>query len=89
MMRRDGDEEIGDDDRCDEIDPDDGDLLGRYRAHRADSGAGDAGALSAVSGERMRVNHRLCDDDRRQEQENRQPHESHRSQNTRQFARVG
>ena len=82
MKRGDCDEDVGDDRGRRDVGVDDGDLLRRHRAHRADGRTGDA---DAIAGERMRVDHRLGDDDRRQKQEDRKPKQAHRGQANTQF----
>jgi hypothetical protein len=83
MKRRGGDEEVGHDDRCGDIRADDGDLLRRNRAQRADSRTGDADPVAAR--ERMRMHHRLGDENRRQKQEDRDSEQAHREQANTQF----
>jgi len=82
MKGGDGDEDVRDDGRRRDGGVDDGDLLRSHRAHRADGRTGDA---DAFAGERMRMNHRLGDDDRRQQQEHRKPKQAHRGQANTQF----
>lgn len=82
MKRRGGDEDVGDDDGGRDAGAHDGDLLRRYGAHRAD---GLRAHADTVTGEWMRVDNRLGDEDRRQKQEDCETEQTHRGEANTQF----